>query len=220
MGLLQNCGLTLNCLTKFCFPSVCLQKSLSKRREASTSSFLEQYLVSPDNIWSFLTVKCHPVQIYPIKITKSTCKSTRSFDFSVLDRSIPFPYYMWQLNKWQGEVFIFHCIWPKNQLDRVTVGGTGLTGNNVTAMTRWQPILKTFTEHLPGFSKGFPRRLWRNFGPLTSSLLAFESSGILLFLPLEEPEFEEGGEGLFSKSQPWSQLLSKRFFFLVPQKLE
>ena len=164
MGLLQNCGLTLNCLTKFCFPSVCLQKSLSKRREASTSSFLEQYLVSPNNIWCSLTVKCHPVQIYPIKITKSTCKSTRSFDFSVLDRSIPFPYYMWQLNKWQGEVFIFHCIWPKNQLDRVTVGGTGLTGNNVTAMTRWQPILKTFTEHLPGFSKGFPKRLWRNFG--------------------------------------------------------
>ena len=82
-----------------------VQIALSNRMEAaaSTSSFLQQYLVFSNNIWSSLPTKCQlSANLAPLQVTKAP-KSTQKGNLGYLDFwsfHIPLSsFYVWQLKK-------------------------------------------------------------------------------------------------------------------------
>ena len=136
-------------------PSVALcakpQAAWNLPSKASTS-FLQQYLVSPstifgpfpDNIWSPPVGKCR-VRANFLCFTVAYWGQVYNTDWHRIWHKSSLPIDKWSsfagCDSWinGGRIFIFLCIWLKNQLGKRTGGSQGLTGNNVMTVGRNAP---------------------------------------------------------------------------------
>ena len=118
----------------------------------ASTSFLQQYLVSPptifgpfpDNIWSPPVGKCR-VRANFLCFTVAYWGQVYNTDWHRIWHKSSLPIDKWSsfagCDSWinGGRIFIFLCIWLKNQLGKRTGGSQGLTGNNVMTVGRNAP---------------------------------------------------------------------------------